>query len=60
LIALLPHDLVPKGFHSGINKSGLEGITMNINNYRRMRRGPGWYSRKDKESNFSFWKVTVL
>jgi hypothetical protein len=30
LIALLPHDLGPKGFYSGRDKSGLEGITRTL------------------------------
>jgi hypothetical protein len=30
LIALLPHDLDPKGFYSGRDKSGLEGMTRTL------------------------------
>jgi hypothetical protein len=31
---------------------------LNVNTDRRIRRGPAWCSRKDKEYNFSFWKVS--
>jgi hypothetical protein len=56
LIALLSHDLSPKGFYSGRDKSDLEGMTSTFNNDRSIRRGTGRCGRKDKESNFSFLK----
>jgi hypothetical protein len=48
----LPHDLGPKGFYSGREKSGLEGMTQTLKTGRNIRRGPARCSRKDEESNF--------
>jgi hypothetical protein len=48
----LSHNLGPKGFYSGRDKS--DSDVPIINDDRSIRRGPARCSRKDKESNLSF------
>jgi hypothetical protein len=44
----LPHDLGPKGFYSGRDKSDLEVMTGIFSTDRSIRRGPARYGWKDK------------